>query len=73
MSFFLEESERLKNLPPYLFFEIDRAKRQAIARGVKVIDFGVGDPDKPTPNFVQKAMAKAINDYWLILNRNTGT
>ena len=60
MSF--EESQRLRALPPYLFFEIDRAKRRAIEKGVEVIDFGVGDPDQPTPAFVRKAMAKAIGD-----------
>ncbi|MGH7197893.1 MAG: aminotransferase class I/II-fold pyridoxal phosphate-dependent enzyme, partial [Candidatus Omnitrophota bacterium] len=62
MSFFLEESERLKKLPPYLFVEIDRAKREATSRGVKVIDFGVGDPDQPTPGFVIGAMQKAVKD-----------
>lgn len=62
MSFFLEESNRLKALPPYLFVEIDRAKRRAIEKGVKVIDFGVGDPDQATPDFVVKAMARAIKD-----------
>jgi len=61
-AFFLEESDRLKALPPYLFVEIDRAKRKAIERGVKVIDFGVGDPDQPTPGFILKAMAKVIQD-----------
>ncbi len=62
MSFILEESDRLKALPPYLFVEIDRAKRRAIESGVKVIDFGVGDPDQPTPAFIQKAMTRAIRD-----------
>ncbi len=62
MSFFLEESERLKKLPPYLFVEIDRAKRKAIENGVKVIDFGVGDPDQPTPDFILKAHAKDIQN-----------
>lgn len=60
--FFLEEAARLKALPPYLFLEIDRAKRAAIERGVKVIDFGIGDPDQPTPKFIIQAMAKAIKD-----------
>ncbi len=60
MSFFLQESDRLKKLPPYLFVEIDRAKRKALDRGVKVIDFGVGDPDRPTPAFAVRAMQKAI-------------
>ncbi len=62
MAFFLEESNRLKALPPYLFVEIDRAKRQAVEKGVKVIDFGVGDPDQPTPRFVITAMQKAVKD-----------
>ena len=61
-AFFLRESRRLQALPPYLFVEIDRAKRKALERGVKVIDFGVGDPDQPTPSFVIRAMAKAIQD-----------
>lgn len=62
MSFFLEESRRLKSLPPYLFVEIDRAKRKAVESGVRVIDFGVGDPDKPTPDFIVRAMQKAVRD-----------
>ncbi len=62
MDFFLEESERLKSLPPYLFFEIDRAKRRSLEKGVKVIDFGVGDPDQPTPSFIVSAMLKASKD-----------
>lgn len=62
MKFFLSESERLKKLPPYLFVEIDRAKRKAIERGVKVIDFGVGDPDRETPLFVTRAMKRAVSD-----------
>ena len=62
MSFFLEESERLKKLPPYLFVEIDRAKRKAIESGVKIIDFGVGDPDEATPGFIIRAMQKAVKD-----------
>lgn len=62
MSFFLEESDRLKKLPPYLFLEIDRAKRRAIESGVKVIDFGIGDPDRPTPDFIQKALQKSVTD-----------
>ena len=62
MGFFLQESERLKALPPYLFVEIDRAKRRAKDAGVKVIDFGVGDPDQPTPGFILKALNTAVKD-----------
>lgn len=55
-----EKSNRLKALPPYLFVEIDRAKRQAIAEGRDVINLGVGDPDKPTFDFIIEAMRQAV-------------
>ncbi|HWL92589.1 MAG TPA: LL-diaminopimelate aminotransferase [Phycisphaerae bacterium] len=51
---------RLDRLPPYLFIEIDRRKREAIAAGKDVISFGVGDPDQPTPKFIIDRMARAI-------------
>lgn len=54
-----ERSERLKKLPPYLFIEIDKKKKAAKAAGVDLIDLGVGDPDKPTPKILLKALAKA--------------
>ncbi len=60
--FFLEESNRLKALPPYLFLEIDRAKRRAIEKGVKVIDFGIGDPDQPTPKYILDVMQRVVKD-----------
>lgn len=60
--FFLEESARLKSLPPYLFVEIDRAKRKAIEKGVKVIDFGIGDPDQPTPRHIISAMLRSVRN-----------
>ncbi len=45
----LEKARRIKELPPYLFAEIDRRKREALAKGVDLIDLGIGDPDIPTP------------------------
>ncbi len=58
----LRRADRLERIPPYLAFEIDQRKRKAIADGVDVIDFGVGDPDRPTPDFVIDSMARAIRD-----------
>lgn len=46
-------------MPPYLFAEIDRKKREAIARGVDIIDLGVGDPDIPTPSQVVQKLIEA--------------
>ncbi|HET6428096.1 MAG TPA: LL-diaminopimelate aminotransferase [Phycisphaerae bacterium] len=57
-----EKSDRLKALPPYVFAEIDRAKRAAIAAGREVTNFGVGDPDRPTFGFIVEAMRKAVGD-----------
>ena len=41
------KAERLQKLPPYLFAEIDKKKKAAIAAGRDVINLGVGDPDRP--------------------------
>ncbi|MES2202151.1 MAG: LL-diaminopimelate aminotransferase [candidate division FCPU426 bacterium] len=54
-----ERSARLKKLPPYLFIEIDKKKKAAKAAGVDLVDLGVGDPDRPTPALLLKALAKA--------------
>lgn len=55
-------AKRLSELPPYLFVEIDRRKREAIAAARDVIDFGVGDPDQPTHAFIVERMATAIRE-----------
>ncbi len=55
-------SERLQKLPPYLFVELDRLKAEAVARGVDVIDLGIGDPDLPTPPHIVKAAMEAVQN-----------
>ncbi|MGD9014639.1 MAG: LL-diaminopimelate aminotransferase [Candidatus Omnitrophota bacterium] len=55
-------SQQLKKLPPYLFLEIDRIKREARAKGRDIIDFGIGDPDQPTPAHIIKSLAEAARD-----------
>ena len=57
-----EFSKRLQNLPPYLFVEIDKAKRKARAEGRDLIDLGVGDPDLPTPKHVIEKLSEAAKD-----------
>ena len=56
------QSDRLKALPPYLFAEIDRKKKAAVAAGRPVINLGIGDPDTPTPQFIIEAMQRAVED-----------
>ena len=57
-----EYAGRLKQLPPYLFAELDRLKEEKIKQGVDVIDLGVGDPDLPTPKEIIEAGQKACED-----------
>ena len=51
-------ADRLAKLPPYLFAEIDKNKREARARGVDLIDMGIGDPDLPTPPHIVEALKR---------------
>jgi LL-diaminopimelate aminotransferase len=52
----------MEKLPPYLFAEIDRKRREAVARGVDVISLGIGDPDLPTPDFVVEELSAEARD-----------
>lgn len=58
----IEQADRLKQLPPYLFAELDRKKAEARGRGVDVIDLGVGDPDLPTPDNIIASLAEAAHN-----------
>lgn len=53
-------SDRVKNLPPYLFAAIDKMKQEALARGIDLIDLSIGDPDIPTPKHIVDSMKKAV-------------
>ncbi|MBD3349594.1 MAG: aminotransferase class I/II-fold pyridoxal phosphate-dependent enzyme [Candidatus Eisenbacteria bacterium] len=55
-------AERLNQLPPYLFVEIDRAKNELLSRGVDLVDLGIGDPDLPTFPEIVNALKKAAED-----------
>lgn len=58
----IEQADRLKKLPPYLFVEIDRAKKKARDEGRDIIDLGIGDPDIPTPQYIIDALNSAVRD-----------
>lgn len=58
----IETAKNLRKLPPYLFVEIDRAKRQARQEGRDLIDLGIGDPDLPTPKHIIEALYKAAQE-----------
>ena len=54
------EANRLKRLPLYLFTILDELKAQAGARGVDVIDLGMGNPDLPPPQHVVRELVKQV-------------
>ena len=62
------EFHRIKRLPPYVFVEVNRLKAQARAAGEDIIDFGMGNPDLPTPKHIvdklcETARAPRTNRY----------
>jgi LL-diaminopimelate aminotransferase len=59
---FFKPAARLQLIPPYLFKAIDEKKEEVRARGVDIIDLGVGDPDLPTPKFIVDRMKEAVED-----------
>jgi alanine-synthesizing transaminase len=53
---------RIKRLPPYIFEEVNRLKAQSRARGDDIIDFGMGNPDMPTPAFIVDKLCETAHD-----------
>ena len=47
-----QQFQRIERLPPYVFNIIGELKQQARARGEDIIDFGMGNPDQPTPQHI---------------------
>lgn len=58
----IDMAERVRNLPPYLFATIDRMKREALSKGVDLIDLSIGDPDIPTPKNIVDRMKEAAQN-----------
>lgn len=58
-------AKRLEKIPPYLFVEISKKIAQKKSQGIEIINFGIGDPDLPTPDPViaelQKTSLNTIN------------
>jgi LL-diaminopimelate aminotransferase len=49
-------SRRVTDTPPYLFHLIDEKRKAVQARGMDVVSLAIGDPDRPTPDFVLDIM-----------------
>ena len=55
----MEEFRRIKRLPPYVFAIVNELKAAARARGEDIIDFGMGNPDQPTPQHIVDKLCEA--------------
>ena len=53
---------RIKRLPPYVFEQVNRLKAEARARGDDIIDFGMGNPDMPTPDHIVAKLTETLRD-----------
>jgi alanine-synthesizing transaminase len=56
------EFHRIKRLPPYVFEQVNRLKAEARARGEDIIDFGMGNPDMPTPPHIVAKLVETVRD-----------
>ena len=53
---------RIKRLPPYVFAEVNKLKAAARAEGRDIVDFGMGNPDMPTPPHIVEKMIEAVRN-----------
>ncbi len=53
------EFRRIQRLPPYVFNIVNELKAEARARGEDIIDFGMGNPDQPTPQHIVDKLVEA--------------
>ena len=57
-----QEFHRIKRLPPYVFNEVNSMKAKARAEGEDIIDFGMGNPDSPTPPHIVEKLVETVAD-----------
>ena len=55
----MEEFQRIKRLPPYVFNIVNELKARERAAGADIIDFGMGNPDRPTPTHIVDKLVEA--------------
>ena len=56
----MDDFPRIKRLPPYIFSITDALKKDARARGEDIIDFGMGNPDQPTPKHIVDKLIETV-------------
>ena len=55
-----DEFDRIKRLPPYVFAEVNRLKAELRSQGKDIIDFGMGNPDMPTPRHIREKLKETV-------------
>ena len=55
-----EEFYRIKRLPPYVFAEVNKLKAKLRHEGKDIIDFGLGNPDSPTPQHIIDKLIETV-------------
>jgi alanine-synthesizing transaminase len=56
------EFHRIRRLPPYVFAEVNKLKDKARAEGRDIVDFGMGNPDMPTPPHIVDKLVEVVRD-----------
>ena len=54
------EFDRIKRLPPYVFAEVNNLKAKLRSKGKDIIDFGMGNPDMPTPKHIREKLKETV-------------
>jgi alanine-synthesizing transaminase len=58
----MQQFHRIQRLPPYVFNIVNELKIEARARGEDIIDFGMGNPDLPTPPHIVEKLIEAVKN-----------
>jgi alanine-synthesizing transaminase len=58
----IPDFHRIRRLPPYVFEEVNRLKARLRGQGVDIIDFGMGNPDMPTPRHIVDKLVETAQD-----------
>ena len=59
----IEIADNLNSIGGYAFAEVDEIVNDLKAKGIEPIDFGVGDPSEPTPEFIRRRVQESIDEH----------
>ena len=57
-----QDFQRIQRLPPYVFEQVNKLKAKARAQGKDIIDFGMGNPDLPTPDHIVEKLVETVRN-----------